>query len=112
MPRLTNIVLVVLAAASLGVLYRSGGIPHLKAAAASLQSYLPLVKPQYDSDNVLKNPLDSKPSFHRKIVAVGDLHGDLPNALRVLQMAHVVDADGDWSGEIDIFVQTGDIIDR
>jgi hypothetical protein len=50
--------------------------------------------------------------FTRKIVAVGDLHGDLPNALKVLQMAHVVDAHGNWSGEIDFFVQTGDIIDR
>jgi hypothetical protein len=54
----------------------------------------------------------ANPSFTRKIVAVGDLHGDLPNALKVLQMAHVVDADGNWSGEVDFFVQTGDIIDR
>jgi hypothetical protein len=27
-------------------------------------------------------------------------------------MARVVDSDGRWSGEVDIFVQTGDIIDR
>lgn len=52
------------------------------------------------------------PSFSRKIVAIGDLHGDLPNALKVLQMAHAVDAQGNWSGEIDVLVQTGDIIDR
>jgi hypothetical protein len=51
-------------------------------------------------------------SFTRKIVAVGDLHGDLPNALKVLKMAHVVDARGNWSGMIDFFVQTGDIVDR
>lgn len=50
--------------------------------------------------------------FTRKIVAVGDLHGDMPNALEVLQMAGVVDEKGDWSGEVDFFVQTGDIIDR
>ena len=50
--------------------------------------------------------------FRRKIVAVGDLHGDLPNALQVLQMAHVVDRHGHWSGNVDVFVQTGDIIDR
>ncbi|TBU33290.1 Metallo-dependent phosphatase-like protein [Dichomitus squalens] len=50
--------------------------------------------------------------FTRKIVAVGDLHGDLPNAQQVLQMARVVDEDGNWSGEVDFFVQTGDIIDR
>ncbi|KZT73029.1 Metallo-dependent phosphatase [Daedalea quercina L-15889] len=50
--------------------------------------------------------------FTRRIVAVGDLHGDMPNAQTVLQMAGVVDANGDWSGEVDFFVQTGDIIDR
>lgn len=52
------------------------------------------------------------PQFTRKIVAVGDLHGDMPNAQSVLQMAGVVDSEGKWTGNIDIFVQTGDIIDR
>lgn len=47
-----------------------------------------------------------------RIVAVGDLHGDIGNAQKVLEMARVVDSDGMWSGEVDIFVQTGDIIDR
>jgi hypothetical protein len=50
--------------------------------------------------------------FKRKIVAVGDLHGDFPNAQRVLQMTGVVDEKGDWTGDVDYFVQTGDIIDR
>ncbi|KAF8627058.1 hypothetical protein AX17_006398 [Amanita inopinata Kibby_2008] len=50
--------------------------------------------------------------FHRHIVAVGDLHGDLPNAQRVLEFSGVVDKAGDWSGNVDFFVQTGDIIDR
>ncbi|KAI0671752.1 Metallo-dependent phosphatase [Trametes maxima] len=50
--------------------------------------------------------------FKRTIVAVGDLHGDLPNAHKVLQMAGIVDEDGNWSGGVDFFVQTGDIIDR
>lgn len=50
--------------------------------------------------------------FTRHIVAVGDLHGDLPNARRVLQFSGVIDDHGDWSGDVDFFVQTGDIIDR
>lgn len=50
--------------------------------------------------------------FRRRIVAVGDLHGDMPNAQKVLHMAGVVDGKGHWSGGIDFFVQTGDIIDR
>jgi hypothetical protein len=47
-----------------------------------------------------------------RIVAVGDLHGDIGNAQKVLEMARVVDSEGRWSGEVDVFVQTGDIIDR
>ncbi|KAF8514535.1 Metallo-dependent phosphatase-like protein [Hysterangium stoloniferum] len=47
-----------------------------------------------------------------RVVAVGDLHSDYDNALKVLQMADVVDNEGNWSGNVDYFVQTGDIIDR
>ena len=47
-----------------------------------------------------------------RIIAVGDLHGDIGNAQMVLEMARVVDSYGNWSGDVDVFVQTGDIIDR
>jgi hypothetical protein len=50
--------------------------------------------------------------FTRRIIAVGDLHGDMQNAKRVLQFSGVVDKYGDWTGRTDFFVQTGDIIDR
>jgi hypothetical protein len=50
--------------------------------------------------------------FTRRIVAVGDLHSDFGNAYKVLRMANVVDKNGRWSGEVDYFVQTGDIVDR
>ncbi|THH05860.1 hypothetical protein EW145_g4488 [Phellinidium pouzarii] len=55
---------------------------------------------------------DSVRPHERRIVAVGDLHGDFGNALKVLQMAGVVDTAGDWTGDVELFVQTGDIIDR
>lgn len=55
---------------------------------------------------------DTRTKFTRHIVAVGDLHGDLPNARRVLQFSGVTDDLGKWSGNVDFFVQTGDIIDR
>lgn len=48
--------------------------------------------------------------FTRRIVAVGDLHGDLVNMKKVLTMAGVLNDAGDWSGNVDFFVQTGDII--
>ncbi|QRV75188.1 hypothetical protein RhiJN_03203 [Ceratobasidium sp. AG-Ba] len=50
--------------------------------------------------------------FTRRIVAVGDLHGDLVNMKKVLTMAGVIDRAGNWSGDVDFFVQTGDIVDR
>lgn len=56
--------------------------------------------------------LDDRIERSTRIIAVGDLHGDIGNAQKVLEMARVVDSDGNWSGEVDVFVQTGDIIDR
>ncbi|KAJ7928900.1 Metallo-dependent phosphatase-like protein [Mycena leptocephala] len=50
--------------------------------------------------------------YTRHIVAVGDLHGDMKNAQTVLQFSGVVDEFGNWTGDADFFVQTGDIIDR
>ncbi|RKP05036.1 Metallo-dependent phosphatase-like protein, partial [Thamnocephalis sphaerospora] len=47
-----------------------------------------------------------------RIVAVGDLHGDLNYTLGTLRMAKVIDADGKWAGgNSTILVQTGNIID-
>ncbi|KIJ66966.1 hypothetical protein HYDPIDRAFT_26381 [Hydnomerulius pinastri MD-312] len=63
----------------------------------------------HDSEVTIDEP---RPRFTRRIIAVGDIHGDLINAGRVLQMAGVVDEDGNWTGNVDVFVQTGDVIDR
>ncbi|KAG8868036.1 hypothetical protein FRC20_004272 [Serendipita sp. 405] len=49
-------------------------------------------------------------NYTRTIVGIGDLHGDLPNALKVLKMTNVIDDDNNWSGKVDFLVQTGDII--
>jgi hypothetical protein len=51
-----------------------------------------------------------EPYYERRIVGIGDLHGDLPNALKVLKMTGVLDEEGHWSGNVDFLVQTGDII--
>ncbi len=47
-----------------------------------------------------------------RIVAVGDLHGDLSNALSVLRLAGLVNEQGYWIGGKATLVQTGDMIDR
>ncbi|KAL7419822.1 hypothetical protein Q5752_005738 [Cryptotrichosporon argae] len=52
------------------------------------------------------------PSYTQRLVAIGDLHGDIANALRVLRFAGLVNAAGRWAGGSAILVQTGDIVDR
>ena len=47
-----------------------------------------------------------------RLVAVGDLHGDVPSAIRALQLAGMVDAAGHWTGGASWLVQTGDVLDR
>ncbi len=47
-----------------------------------------------------------------RIVAIGDLHGDYENYLRVLQAAGVADARGRWIAGETHLVQLGDIPDR
>ena len=47
-----------------------------------------------------------------RLVALGDIHGDLPNALKALRAANVVDQHGNWIAGCSTLVQTGDIVDR
>ena len=47
-----------------------------------------------------------------RIVAIGDLHGDLDATLAVLRLAGLVDEAGRWSGGHAVLVQTGDQLDR
>jgi len=49
---------------------------------------------------------------HSRMVALGDLHGDLDNALETLRRLRVVDTNGNWSGGRTILIQTGDLLDR
>ncbi|PHJ23039.1 ser thr phosphatase family protein [Cystoisospora suis] len=47
-----------------------------------------------------------------RIVAIGDLHGDLGNTVLLLYGAGVVDDEGNWVGGDTLLIQTGDIVDR
>jgi hypothetical protein len=47
-----------------------------------------------------------------RIVAVGDVHGDIPAVKKILEEAGVLDAAGAWVGGDTVLVQTGDLIDR
>jgi hypothetical protein len=52
------------------------------------------------------------PPAPARIVAIGDLHGDLDATKRVLRLAGATDAKGAWIGGKLLVVQTGDEIDR
>jgi hypothetical protein len=47
-----------------------------------------------------------------RIVAIGDLHGDLDATRRALRLAGAVDSTDHWIGGTLIVVQTGDVLDR
>lgn len=47
-----------------------------------------------------------------RVVAVGDVHGDIEATRAVLSLAGAIDAQGHWSGGTLTLVQTGDQLDR
>lgn len=48
----------------------------------------------------------------RRIIALGDIHGDYKLCIKLLKIAKVIDDDLKWCGEDTIVVQVGDQIDR
>lgn len=48
----------------------------------------------------------------KRLVAIGDLHGDLGAAKRALKLGGAIDENGAWAGGDLVVVQTGDEIDR
>lgn len=59
----------------------------------------------------------TKPTFVKKphakrIIVVGDIHGDYENCIKALQAAKVIDNDHKWCGGDTILVQVGDQIDN
>ncbi|MBC8328947.1 MAG: metallophosphoesterase [Planctomycetes bacterium] len=55
---------------------------------------------------------DTRAAAPPRIVAFGDVHGDLDATLRALRLAGAVDPDGQWCGGRLVVVQTGDQLDR
>ncbi|MCA9544167.1 MAG: metallophosphoesterase [Myxococcales bacterium] len=47
-----------------------------------------------------------------RVVALGDVHGDLRATRTALRLGGLTDADGRWTGGQTVLVQTGDVLDR
>ena len=60
----------------------------------------------------LADPVPDTFSGVARIVAVGDVHGDVEAFKEVLRLAKVIDARGKWIGGKTHLVQTGDVPDR
>lgn len=56
--------------------------------------------------------IKSVKSDNRKIIAIGDIHGDLVAARSALKLANLIDDSDNWIAKDIILVQTGDQIDR
>ena len=52
------------------------------------------------------------PITPKRLVAIGDIHGDLGGARAALRAAKAIDANDKWIGGDLVIVQTGDILDR
>jgi hypothetical protein len=57
-------------------------------------------------------PLDFRYPATSRLIAIGDLHGDLSAARAALRLGGAIDADDHWAGGTLSVVQTGDQIDR
>jgi hypothetical protein len=59
--------------------------------------------------------IDKPPHIHPRvprIIAIGDIHGDMQLLLKCLQIAKVIDNNNNWIGGTTIVVQVGDQIDN
>jgi hypothetical protein len=71
-----------------------------------------VVKAPASSETVPLRRVPLRSALGERIVAVGDLHGDLAATRAALRLAGAIDASDHWSGGKSIVVQTGDQIDR
>lgn len=62
-------------------------------------------------DGVIPRPPTFLPKAE-KIVAIGDVHGDMMKARRAFRLAGLVDDNDTWIGGTTVAVQVGDILDR
>lgn len=53
-----------------------------------------------------------RPAAPERIVAIGDLHGDIAQARAAMVMAGLIDGKDRWIGGTTVLVQTGDLFDR
>ncbi|GAA5888691.1 hypothetical protein JCM6882_009052 [Rhodosporidiobolus microsporus] len=81
-----------------------------KQAVAPQPALVNQAHPQFAKPRVQETVNDAV--LRTRILAVGDIHGDMPHLMRILRRAELIDLKGQWIGGDSILVQTGDIVDR
>ncbi|ORX55832.1 Metallo-dependent phosphatase [Anaeromyces robustus] len=67
----------------------------------------------YNNTLLFKNEKPFKNSKkYKRIIAVGDIHGDYNQFIKILTHAKLIDKNKNWIGKNTIFVQVGDLMDR
>jgi len=94
-----------------------GRMPLLPSARAPQRASLRMIFGKDDKEEEEEEliPLTDVPTFFPavdRIVAVGDVHGDVDALRGCLLMAKLIDEDDKWIGGETHFVQIGDILDR
>lgn len=92
------------------VLLLSCASPFSESRASSGAPDAPVRSAAVDAGAV-SGPPDAWPPPQR-LVALGDLHGDVASAILALKLGGLVDDGGRWTGGASWLVQTGDILDR
>jgi len=61
---------------------------------------------------ISKGKKESQENEYKRVIAVGDIHGDYKKLIKVLRHAKLIDKKNNWIGEDSILVQTGDLMNR
>ncbi|MBX3159836.1 MAG: metallophosphoesterase [Deltaproteobacteria bacterium] len=72
----------------------------------------PAPAPAQPASSCKLDPLPLRRPAPKRLVAIGDLHGDLAAARAALRTAGAIDASDRWIGGDLVVVQTGDVLDR
>lgn len=65
-----------------------------------------------DDEKQDRSALPTRIPAPERLIAIGDIHGDLEKAREALQIAKVMDEEDKWIGGKTVVVQVGDILDR
>ncbi|XP_078447403.1 calcineurin-like metallo-phosphoesterase superfamily protein [Wolffia australiana] len=98
------------------VVEQCGGVPHLVSSFVDAfvdfsvsGIFFPVVDHRCDLSDLRIATIHPSPE---RLVAIGDLHGDLRKAKQAFALAGLVNGEERWTGGSSVAVQVGDVLDR